>query len=147
MKVLIQIVQKAKVMVSNQLVSNIHQGYVLFVGIEKEDTIEVVQKMAQKIANLRINADDNGKTNLSILDTKKEILSISQFTLCAAIDGRRPSFSNAKDAQTAKEFYEIFNQELKSYGIVVKEGEFQKHMEVFLVNDGPFTIYMDSQNF
>ena len=119
----------------------------MFVGIEKEDTIETVQKMAQKVANLRINADERGKTNLSILDTKKEILSISQFTLCATIDGRRPSFSNAKDAQTAKEFYEIFNQELKSYGIVVKEGEFQKHMEVFLVNDGPFTIYMDSQNF
>ena len=76
MKVLIQIVQKAKVMVSNQLVSNIHQGYVLFVGIEKEDTIETVQKMAQKVANLRINADESGKTNLSILDTKKEILSI-----------------------------------------------------------------------
>ena len=71
MKVLIQIVQKAKVMVSNQLVSNIHQGYVLFVGIEKEDTIETVQKMAQKVANLRINADESGKTNLSILDTKK----------------------------------------------------------------------------
>ena len=74
MKVLIQIVQKAKVMVSNQLISNIHQGYVLFVGIEKEDTIETVQKMAQKVANLRINADESGKTNLSILDTKKEIL-------------------------------------------------------------------------
>lgn len=96
------------------------------------------KKWLKKSLILRINADESGKTNLSILDTKKEILSISQFTLCATIDGRRPSFSNAKDAQTAKEFYEIFNQELKSYGIVVKEGEFQKHMEVFLVNDWSF---------
>ena len=145
MKVVIQIVKEANVAVENKIVSSIQNGYLLLVGIEKDDTIEILQKIAKKIVNLRINEDENHKTNLSILDLKKEILSVSQFTLCATLDGRRPSFSNAKDAITAKEYYQLFNQYLKEYGIIVKEGVFQEHMEVSLVNDGPFTIIVDSK--
>ena len=98
MKVIIQVVKEANVKVQNKIVHSIQEGYVLFVGIEKTDTLELLAKMAKKIAFLRINADENGKTNLSILDTQKEILSISQFTLCATLEGRRPSFSNAMEA-------------------------------------------------
>ena len=147
MKVLIQVVKKAKVRVNEEIVSSIGTGYLLFVGIEKNDTEEILQKMASKIAHLRINQDENGKTNLSILDKRYEILSISQFTLCAMLDGRRPSFSNAMNAQMAKDFYLKFNQMLKNLNMIVKEGVFQAEMEVELINDGPFTIYIDSNNF
>ncbi len=143
MKVIIQVVKEANVKVQNKIVHSIQEGYVLFVGIEKTDTLELLAKMAKKIAFLRINADENGKTNLSILDTQKEILSISQFTLCATLEGRRPSFSNAMEAINAKSYYLQFNEELKKYNITVKEGCFQQHMEIFLINDGPFTIYLD----
>ncbi len=146
MKVLIQVVKKAKVRVNEEIVSSIGMGYLLFVGIEKNDTEEILQKMASKIAHLRIIQDENGKTNLSILDKKYEILSISQFTLCAMLDGRRPSFSNAMNAQMAKDFYLKFNQMLKNLNMIVKEGVFQTEMEVELINDGPFTIYIDSNN-
>ena len=147
MKVLIQVVKKAKVRVNEDIVSSINTGYLLFVGIEKNDTEEILQKMASKIAHLRIIQDENGKTNLSILDKRYEILSISQFTLCAMLDGRRPSFSNAMNAQMAKDFYLKFNQMLKNLNMIVKEGVFQAEMEVELINDGPFTIYIDSNNF
>jgi len=146
MKVLIQVAKKAKVRVNEEIVSSIGMGYLLFVGIEKNDTEEILQKMASKIAHLRIIQDENGKTNLSILDKKYEILSISQFTLCAMLDGRRPSFSNAMNAQMAKDFYLKFNQMLKNLNMIVKEGVFQTEMEVELINDGPFTIYIDSNN-
>ena len=146
MKVLIQVVKKAKVRVNEEIVSSIGTGSLLFVGIEKNDTEEILQKMASKIAHLRIIQDENGKTNLSILDKKYEILSISQFTLCALLDGRRPSFSNAMNAQMAKDFYLKFNQMLKNLNMIVKEGVFQTEMEVELINDGPFTIYIDSNN-
>lgn len=144
MKVIVQVVKKANVSINEEMISSIGQGYLIFVGIEKDDTEEILQKIASKIACLRIIKDDKGKTNLSILDKKYEILSVSQFTLCASLDGRRPSFSNAMDVQTAKDYYLKFNQMLRNLNIIVKEGIFQAEMEVELINDGPFTIYIDS---
>ena len=103
MKVVIQVVDHASVSVNNNLINNIGKGYLLLVGIDKGDDETIVSKMAQKIINMRINPDENGKTNLSILDINGEILSISQFTLCAEVDKRRPSFSSAAKPDVAKQ--------------------------------------------
>lgn len=140
MKVVLQVVKQASVSVNNTLISKINSGYLLLVGIEKKDTSEIIKKMAKKIIDMRINKDENGKTNLSIKDVGGEILSVSQFTLCADLDSRRPSFSNAASPDVAKKLYEEFNEELSSNNIVVKTGVFKEHMEVSIINDGPFTI-------
>ena len=98
--------------------------------------------MVSKIVNLRINPDENGKTNLSIVQTKGEILSISQFTLCASLESRRPSFCKAAKPDIAKKLYEIFNDELRKNDIIVKEGIFGEDMIVSIENHGPFTIVL-----
>jgi len=116
--------------------------YRIFIIKEPKYRLIMSEKIEDKISQIK----ENGKTNLSILDKKYEILSISQFTLCAMLDGRRPSFSNAMNAQMAKDFYLKFNQMLKNLNMIVKEGVFQTEMEVELINDGPFTIYIDSNN-
>lgn len=145
MKIVIQRVLSASVVINKKEFSKISQGYLLLVGLENGDNEEVVEKMATKVINIRINSDNNDKTNLSIVDIGGEILSVSQFTLCAKIDGRRPSFSNALNPIDAKRLYFFFNQCLREHNIEVKEGEFQEHMEVNLCNDGPFTIILDSK--
>lgn len=146
MKVVIQVVDKASVSVEGQLINKIDKGYLLFVGIDQDDTIEIVERMARKIINMRINPDENGKTNLSIHDVKGDILSISQFTLCAQLDKRRPSFSHAAKPEMAIKLFEIFNNYLRNEGLVVKEGVFGKEMEVSLLNHGPFTIILTEDN-
>ena len=140
MKVVIQVCSEASVSVDNQLVNEIKEGSLLLVGIDKNDNEEIIKKMASKILNLRINKDENDKTNLSILTTKGSILSISQFTLCAMLDSRRPSFSYAASADVAKMLYHKFNEYLSEYGIIVKEGVFGEEMDIRLLNKGPFTI-------
>lgn len=146
MKVVIQIVNSASVKVEGQLINKIDKGYLLFVGIDKLDDELIVKKMAKKIIEMRINKDINGKTNLSILDVNGEILSISQFTLCAILDSRRPSFSNAARADVANKLYEIFNEELTKYNVNVKKGVFGADMKVNLENDGPFTIVVTDKD-
>ncbi|MCI5746137.1 MAG: D-aminoacyl-tRNA deacylase [Erysipelotrichaceae bacterium] len=146
MKVVIQIVNSASVKVEGQLINKIDKGYLLFVGIDKLDDELIVKKMAKKIIEMRINKDINGKTNLSILDVNGEILSISQFTLCAIIDSRRPSFSNAARADVANKLYELFNEELTKYNVIVKKGVFGADMKVYLENDGPFTIVVTDKD-
>lgn len=145
MKVLIQCVKNASVLVNGEIVSRINKGYLLFVGIEKNDDETIVDKISEKIINLRINQDKNGKTNLSIKDIDGEILSVSQFTLCATLEGRRPSFSNAAIVDKALGLFERFNHNLEKSGIIIKKGVFKAHMEVSLLNDGPFTIFVDSK--
>lgn len=146
MKVVIQVVDHASVSVNNNLINNIGKGYLLLVGIDKGDDETIISKMAQKIINMRINPDENGKTNLSILDINGEILSISQFTLCAEVDKRRPSFSSAAKPDVAKPLFELFNNYLRNNNIVVKEGVFGEEMEVSLLNHGPFTIVLTHQD-
>ena len=146
MKVVIQIVNSASVKVEGQLINKIDKGYLLFVGIDKSDDELIVKKMAKKIIEMRINKDLKGKTNLSILDVNGEILSISQFTLCAILDSRRPSFSNAARADVANKLYEIFNEELTKYNVNVKKGVFGADMKVNLENDGPFTIVVTDKD-
>ncbi len=146
MKVVIQVVDQASVTVSHKVINEIKNGYLLLVGIDQDDNEEKVKKMAKKVAELRIIKDENGKTNLSIKNINGEILSISQFTLCANLDSRRPSFSYAANASMAKEYYELFNNELRKYEIIVKEGIFGEEMEVSLINHGPFTIVLTEKN-
>ena len=146
MKVVIQVVDHASVSVNNQLINKIEKGYLLLVGIDQQDNEAIVNKFAEKIVNMRINPDENGKTNLSIKDINGEILSISQFTLCADVSKRRPSFSTAAKPDVAKPLFEKFNSILKTHDIVVKEGVFGEEMEVSLLNHGPFTIFLTNEN-
>lgn len=145
MRVVLQVVKEASVSVDDKVVSNINKGFLLLVGIMESDTIDNVVASANKIAGLRVFHDENGKTNLSLNDVKGSILSVSQFTLCADISkGNRPSFVNAAKRDKAIEFYNKFNELLKSKGFEVKEGIFGASMSVKLVNDGPFTLVVEN---
>ena len=125
--------------------SAIGPGLVVLVCAEKPDTAETAAYFARKIAALRVFNDDQGKTNLSILDVSGEALVISQFTLAADWKkGNRPGFSNAADPETAERLYLDFVEKLKAEGVPVKTGKFRSHMRVNLSNDGPFTLWMES---
>ena len=144
MKVLIQRVKKASVTIENNLYSSINEGILALVGIEKGDTLENIQKASKKIANLRIFPDENGKMNLSIIDTKGEMLIVSQFTLCGDCKkGTRPSFDKSAHPEIANQLYEAFVKEISNYGIKTKTGKFAAMMDVSLINDGPVTFMID----
>ena len=143
MKVLVQKVLSASVSVAGKVVSNIDNGYLLFVGIEKGDNKQQADYLAKKVANLRIFTDENDKMNLSIKDTGGEILAVSQFTLAADVSrGNRPGFETAALPDNAQKLYEYFVEKLKTFDIEVKTGIFQADMKVALINDGPCTFLL-----
>ncbi|MCR5673274.1 MAG: D-tyrosyl-tRNA(Tyr) deacylase [Lachnospiraceae bacterium] len=146
MKFLIQVVENASVSSDGAVLGKIDRGFLVFVGVCNEDTEEIADKMVKKAVNLRIFEDENGKTNLSIGDIGGSMLVISQFTLYADCKkGNRPSFIKAGDPVHAEQMYEYVISELKNtYGINTETGRFGADMKVSLVNDGPFTIYLDS---
>lgn len=145
MKIVLQRVSNGSVKVDQKIVGNINKGYVLLVGISPTDTSQIVERMADKVINLRINEDENGKMNKNLVDINGSILSISQFTLYANCrKGRRPSFDEAAKPEYAKKLYEEFNTFLSEKGIHVETGIFQSDMKVELINDGPVTIILDS---
>ena len=145
MRILVQRVKNASVTIDGQLFSQIKQGYLLLVGFSNNDDENIVELMTQKLLNLRICDDSDGKMNLSIIDTKGELLSVSQFTLYADCKhGNRPSFINAGNPELANELYEYIISKCKEEVPVVQHGEFGAHMKVSLINDGPFTIVLDS---
>lgn len=147
MRILVQKVKEASVLIDSKVYNSIDEGLVLFVGFSNLDNEDIIDKMIDKIINLRILEDENNKTNLSILSRPLEILSISQFTLYADTKkGRRPSFTNSASADIAVNLYDYFNDKL-SEQIKVKTGVFQADMEVRLANDGPFTIMLDSEEY
>lgn len=144
MKVVLQVVDNAKVEVEGKLHNEIGKGYLLLVGINKEDTLEKVKEMAVKISKLRVFKDENGKTNLNIYAVNGEILSISQFTLCANTTGtNRPDFFHAAPRDMAISLYEAFNDELRKCDLTVKDGVFGEEMIVTLTNHGPFTLTLE----
>ena len=146
MKIVLQNVLKASVEVNEQIISEINRGYLLLVSYKEEDNEEICKKMASKISKLRIFMDENGKTNKSIFDVNGSILSISQFTLYAdASKGNRPSFTNCMHFEKANELYKLFNNYLRELNLEVKEGMFGEDMKVSLINDGPFTLVLDSE--
>ncbi|NLC54855.1 MAG: D-tyrosyl-tRNA(Tyr) deacylase [Erysipelothrix sp.] len=147
MRVLIQKVSQASVIIEGQQYNKINEGLVLFVGFNLNDNKEIIDKMVSKIVNLRILEDEQGKTNESIMSRSLEILSISQFTLYAETKkGRRPSFSRSANSNVASNLYDYFNQQLNKE-ITVKTGLFQADMDIKLVNNGPFTIMLDSEDY
>lgn len=145
MRAVVQRVKKGQVTVEGKLVGSINQGLVIFLGIGQGDTEADAGYLAEKIANLRIFADDEGKMNLSVLDLKLDILAISQFTLYADCrKGRRPSFTGAMGPLEADKLYNRFVNILREMGLTVSTGQFQAEMDVELVNHGPVTILLDS---
>jgi D-tyrosyl-tRNA(Tyr) deacylase len=146
MKFVIQRVTNASVEVDGNVVGKTEKGFLVLLGACNSDTKEIADKMVKKLVGLRIFDDENGKTNLSINDVGGQMLVVSQFTLYADCShGNRPSFINAGDPAHANELYEYVVNELReTYGIHTETGIFGAEMKVSLLNDGPFTILLDS---
>ena len=141
-------VSQASVSVEGNCVGKIQKGFLVFVGIGKEDTKEIADQYIKKMVQLRIFQDENGKTNLSLTDVGGEVLIISQFTLYANCrKGNRPSFFDAGEPQMAEELYKYIIKKTKETISVVESGEFGAMMQVSLVNEGPFTIVFDENTF
>lgn len=148
MRLLIQRVSSANVTIEGNTVGCINQGFCVFVGISNSDTKEIADRMIRKMINLRIFSDENGKTNLSLSAVSGELLIISQFTLYADCShGNRPSFLDAGKPEPSRELYEYMIEKCKESIPIVEHGEFGADMQVSLVNDGPFTIWLDSDEF
>lgn len=144
MRVLIQRVSKASVIVENKVISQIGKGLVVLLGIGRGDGEEQVKFLAEKVANLRIFEDEEGKTNLSVLDVQGEAIVVSQFTLYAdARKGRRPSFTDAALPDIAEPLVNRFVELLGGHGIPTQTGQFGAHMQVEIHNDGPVTIWLE----
>lgn len=145
MKFVIQRVSSASCSVNSEVTGKINHGFLVFIGISDEDTTEIADKMTKKLLGLRIFEDENGKTNLALKDVNGELLLISQFTLYADCKkGNRPSFIRAGKPDAANEMYEYIIQMCKAQIPVVEKGIFGADMKIALVNDGPFTIVLDS---
>lgn len=145
MKVVLQRSKLSKVTIDNHINGKIDHGYVALVSFTNGDDVEIIDKMIKKIINLRVFTDENDKMNLSILDTKGSVLSISQFTLYAdTTKGNRPSFINALNPTEASKLYDIFNEKLSEF-VHVETGVFGADMKVEIYNDGPVTIILDSR--
>ena len=148
MRLVIQRVSEASVTIDGKIYNRVDAGLLLLLGVEDEDTEEDAGWLVQKITNMRIFSDGEGKMNLSVLDIKGEILVVSQFTLHASTKkGNRPGFTKAARPEQAVPLYEYFVEKLKEEsGLSVKTGIFGADMQVALLNDGPVTILMDSKN-
>ncbi|KAA3624765.1 MAG: D-tyrosyl-tRNA(Tyr) deacylase [Flavobacterium sp.] len=148
MRAVIQRVKEASVRVEGKVISQIGPGFLILLGIENEDKKEDIDWLAAKIARLRVFSDDNNAMNLSILETRGDIIVVSQFTLHASTKkGNRPSFIKAARPEIAIPLYEAFVAELSTLiGKKVQTGEFGAMMDVGLINDGPVTIVIDSKN-
>ena len=146
MRVIIQRVKEAKVLVDDKEISSIGRGLLLLVAVGKEDSDTDINYLADKIKNMRIFEDDNEKMNLDIKHIGGQILSVPQFTLYAdARKGNRPGFDKAAEPKAAEQVWKKFNNLLRNNTIPVKEGQFAAKMQVKLVNDGPVTIWLDSK--
>lgn len=145
MKFVVQRVSEAACRVEDEITGQIGKGFMVLIGVSDEDTKEIADKMIKKLLGLRIFEDENGKTNLSLNDVNGELLLISQFTLYADCKkGNRPSFIRAGKPDMANEMYEYILAKCREVIPVVEKGVFGAHMHISLVNDGPFTILLDS---
>jgi D-aminoacyl-tRNA deacylase len=146
MKIVLQRAKNAAVSVDSEVKGQIDRGLMLLVGVTHDDTEKDADYLAEKIINLRIFEDENGKMNLSLKDTEGSILSISQFTLYGDTKkGRRPNFMEASKPDHAKQIYDYFNEKIKTLGVHVQTGVFGAMMDVEFTNDGPVTLIMDSR--
>ena len=146
MRALVQRVSEASVLVDSSTVGQIQKGLLIFLGIRQDDTEAQAEQLATKIALLRIFPDSDGKMNLSLRDISGEMLIVSQFTLYGDIrKGNRPSYLDAAKPEKALALYECFIEKCRRKGFPVATGVFQAHMEVRLINDGPVTIWCDTE--
>jgi D-aminoacyl-tRNA deacylase len=146
MKIVIQRVTHAKVEVDGKTTGAIEKGALVFFGVTHSDTLAEVKWLANKLVNLRMFADDEGKMNKSLQESKGEVLIVSQFTLYGnCSEGRRPSFTEAAEPHRAQELYELFIDEVQNMGVKVETGLFGAHMEVALLNDGPVTFVLERE--
>ncbi len=146
MRVLLQQVEKASVRIGGEIVSSIGKGYLLLVAFTHGDDKAICEKTALKLSKARTFPDENGKTNLSLSSVNGEILSVSQFTLYGSLkEGNRPAFVDSMKAEGARDLYSYFNDCLRQYFPSLQTGVFQADMKVELVNDGPFTLILDSE--
>lgn len=145
MRAVVQRVTSARIVVDANVVGQIASGLMVLLAVGREDTAVVAASMAERIVNLRIFNDAEGKMNRSLLDTRGAVLAASQFTLYGDVrGGRRPSFIQAAPPELGKQLYEEFVRAVAQRGVHIETGIFQKHMSVELVNDGPVTILVDS---
>ena len=146
MRFVIQRVKEASVRVDTEVIGEIKTGYLVLIGVAESDTEQIADKMIKKMTGLRIFEDENGKTNLSLADVGGSLLLVSQFTLYANCrKGNRPSFIEAGNPDKANALYEYVIRECKKSVPEVQTGSFGAEMEVSLINDGPFTILLDSE--
>jgi D-tyrosyl-tRNA(Tyr) deacylase len=146
-RALLQRVSRAEVRIADEQIGAITHGLVIFLGVGHDDDEPVTDALARQVADLRIFADEAGRTNRSLLDVGGEALVVSQFTLYADTKrGRRPGFTGAAPPDKAKELYERFAETLGGLDVRVATGQFGTEMEVELVNDGPFTIWLDTSD-
>lgn len=146
MRFVIQRVTQSSVSVDGTVIGKIGKGLLVLIGVAEEDTEETADKLVRKLTGLRVFEDENGKTNLSLADVKGELLLISQFTLYANCKkGNRPSFTEAGSPQKANALYEYIIAKCRENVPIVETGSFGAEMKVSLVNDGPFTILLDSE--
>lgn len=144
MKVVLQRVKNASIKVNEKEISKIRQGLLLFLGVGKGDSESQIDWLVNKIINLRIFEDEQGKMNKSLLDIDGEILLVSQFTLYADCSkGRRPSFTQSENPERANELYKTFGKKLAQNNVIIKYGIFGADMKVSLLNDGPVTIILE----
>lgn len=145
MRIVAQRVLNSSVKIDGEVVGKIDKGYMVLVGFHDNDTHQIIDKMVDKLIHLRVFEDENGKMNLSLKDVEGSILSISQFTLYADCKkGRRPGFTNAAKPDFATKLYDYFNKTIAEANIQVETGVFGADMKVSLINDGPVTIILDS---
>ncbi|MBQ9124614.1 MAG: D-tyrosyl-tRNA(Tyr) deacylase [Acholeplasmatales bacterium] len=145
MRIVVQRCKYAKCTVDNEIKGSIDKGFLLFIGFTESDTINELDLLLRKTIGLRIFEDENGKMNRSLKDVNGEILAISQFTLYADCKhGNRPSFTSAMKYDKANEYYELFCKKLEENNIHVERGVFGSDMKIELLNDGPVTIILDS---
>ena len=146
MKFVIQRVLEASVKVDEKIIGQIDKGFLVLIGVGQNDTKEIADKMVKKLVGLRIFEDENGKTNLALADVGGQLLMVSQFTLYANCKkGFRPSFTESGAPDLAEDLYEYIIAKCKETVPVVEKGSFGADMKVSLVNDGPFTIVLDSE--
>ena len=146
MRAVVQRVKESSVKVEGDIIGSIDLGFNILLGIGKDDSEEDVKYLKDKIINLRVFEDEDGKMNLSLKDVEGDLLVISQFTLYGDCrKGRRPNFMNALGGEEAERLYELFIKECRKEGINVEAGSFGAEMEVHIINDGPVTILLDSK--
>ncbi|MDD5541574.1 MAG: D-aminoacyl-tRNA deacylase [Acidobacteriia bacterium] len=146
MRAVLQRVSQARVQVDGRIVGQIGCGLLVYLGVMKGDIEEDALRLVRKIPDLRVFEDENGKMNRSLLEVGGAVLVVSQFTLAADCrKGRRPSFDAAADPETARTLYQLFVDQMRGRQVPVQTGEFQAMMDVYSVNDGPVTLWLDSR--